>query len=86
VTVRVLRSDGNPAGGVMVTVPRSSVPIPEMALVANAAGVATLHLPSGRFTVEAFTEDGDAGSAELTIEADGVRSVDVEINVGRRQG
>lgn len=70
VTVHVLWSDGRPADGAMVTVPRSTVPVPELALIADAAGRVLLHLPPGRFTVEAFTADGSAGRTEITVEGD----------------
>jgi hypothetical protein len=82
VTVHVLRSDGRPAGGAMVTVPRSTVPVPELALVADATGAATLDLPPGRFTIETFTKDGSRGRTEITVGGDAVFSVEIRIQAG----
>jgi hypothetical protein len=61
----------------MVGVPRSTVPVPELALIADADGVTRLHLPPGRFTVEAFTEDGGKGSVEIAVEEAQPMQVDI---------
>jgi hypothetical protein len=63
----------------MVGVPRSTAPVPELALLADAGGVTRLHLPPGRFTVEAFTEDGGRGSVEIAVRGDEAMQVDVLI-------
>jgi hypothetical protein len=83
VKVRVRRSDGRPAIGAMVSVPRSTAPVPELALVADADGVATFYLPTGRYTVEAFTEDGSSGSAEIAVEG-GSMTLELQVEGGGR--
>jgi hypothetical protein len=80
--VCVTRSDGQPAAGAMVSVPRSSTPVPELALVADSAGVVRIRLPSGRFTLEAFTEDGGSGSTDIVVDDDRPQVVDVRIQGG----
>jgi hypothetical protein len=82
VTVRVKRSDGRPAADAMVSVPRSTVPVPELALVADAAGAVTLRLPPGRFTIEAFTEDGASGSTEVAVESGQPVLVEIQVAGG----
>jgi hypothetical protein len=63
----------------MIGVPRSTVPVPELALVADAGGITRLRLPPGSFTVEAFTADGGRGSVEILVEGDKAMQVDVLI-------
>ena len=81
-TVRVKRSGGRPAAGAMVGVPRSTVPVPELALVADAGGVTRLRLPPGRFTIEAFTQDGGRGSVDIAVEDDRAMQVDLLVEGG----
>jgi hypothetical protein len=66
----------------MVSVPRSTAPVPELALVADVAGAVTLRLPSGRFTIEAFTEDGGRGSAEVAVEDSRPMLAEIQIEGG----
>jgi hypothetical protein len=82
--VRVRRTDGRPAAGAIVGVPRSTVPVPELALVADAGGIARLYLPAGYFTVEAFTQDGAKGCVEVAVAGDEAMHVDVLVEGGER--
>lgn len=84
VTVRVRRSDGRPAVGAMVSVPRSTTPVPELALLTDADGAVTFHLPRGRYTVEAFTEDGGRGSADMAVESGGPMTLELQVEGGGR--
>jgi hypothetical protein len=68
----------------MIGVPRSTVPVPELALIADAGGVMRLRLPPGRFTIEAFTEDGGSGSVEIAVEEARPMQVDVLVEGGGR--
>ena len=77
VTAHVKRSDKSPAAGAMVSVPRSTAPVPEIALIADNAGLVTLRLPPGRFTIEAYTEDGGNGSVDISVGDDRSLQVDV---------
>jgi hypothetical protein len=79
VAVHVMRSDKSPAAGAMVSIPRSTVPVPELALIADSAGTAKLRLPPGRFTIEAFTEDGGKGSVEIAVE--GAKPMEVDLRI-----
>jgi hypothetical protein len=67
VTLRVLRSDGTAAADAMVGVPHSSVPVPEMAFLADGSGTVRLVLPQGQFTVEAYTQNGARGVTEVVV-------------------
>jgi hypothetical protein len=63
--IHVLSAEGRPADGAVVTVVRSSVPFPEIALVADESGTVELHLPPGRFTFRAQGRGGAQGQAEV---------------------
>jgi hypothetical protein len=68
----------------MISVPRSTTPVPELALVADLDGAATFHLPRGRYTVEAFTEDGGSGSADIAVESGGPMTLELKVEGGDR--
>ena len=63
----------------MVGVPRSTAPVPELALIADSAGMVILHLPPGRFTIEAFTEDGGKASAKIAVSGDQAMQVEIMV-------
>jgi hypothetical protein len=53
---------------VFVTVVKSSTPVPENALCAEADGAFEIRLPDGTFTLRAYAEDGQlSGEAEVTL-------------------
>jgi hypothetical protein len=70
VTAHVKCGDGQPAAGALVAVPRSSVPVPELALLADATGLVRFRLPSGCFTIEAYTEGGGKGRIDVAVVGD----------------
>jgi hypothetical protein len=82
ITVRVRRNDGQPAGRAIVSVPRSTTPFPELALVADLNGVVRLSLPSGHYTIEAFTDGGERGSADIAVENGGHTTIKVQVTGG----
>lgn len=83
-TVRIRRSDGQPAVGAIVSIPRSTAPVPELALLADAEGAVTFHLSNGRYTVEAYTEDGGRGSADITVDNGEPITLEVQVEGGGR--
>lgn len=58
---------GAPVPGAIVSIVKSSVPMPEIALVANDGGRVGMRLPSGRFTLRAHGAGG-SGETEVTDE------------------
>jgi hypothetical protein len=58
--------------------------VPELALVADADGAVTFHLPSGRHTVEVFTEDGGRGSVEIAVENGDPMTLELQVEGGGR--
>lgn len=64
--LQVLDPAGRPAAGALVTVVRSSVPFPEIALVADERGEVRLVLPDGEFT---FRCDAAGRTGEATARA-----------------
>jgi hypothetical protein len=81
--VRVHRSDGAPVVGAIVSVARSTTPVPELALLSNKDGLVMFQLSTGRYAVEAFTEDGGKGSIELEVENSEPTIVEILIERGR---
>lgn len=58
-----------PVAGAYVVVVEASVPMPEIALVADVEGGFTLNLPEGTFRLRAES-DGRTGEAEVTVPVD----------------
>ncbi|MGF1465606.1 MAG: carboxypeptidase-like regulatory domain-containing protein [Sandaracinaceae bacterium] len=71
---RVLEASGAPAAGALVAVEWSDVPVPEVALVADADGGFVLFLPAGRFRIAAH-----ARGRRATVEVEAPREEDIEI-------
>jgi carboxypeptidase family protein len=70
-TGRVVDASGAPVPDALVTIPESTVPMPEIALMCDAQGRFSLRLPPGRFT---FRAHGGGGSGDA--EAEGAPSND----------
>jgi hypothetical protein len=58
-----------PVAGAYVVVVEASVPMPEIALVADVQGCFALNLPEGRFRLRAEA-DGRSGEVEVTVPGD----------------
>ncbi len=63
---RVVDVSGNPVAGALVTIVRASVPMPEIAIVADSEGRFSLFLPAGRFTIRAHTATRGWGETEAS--------------------
>jgi hypothetical protein len=53
-----------------------------LALVADLNGVVRLSLPSGHYTIEAFTDGGERGSADIAVENGGHTTIKVQVTGG----
>jgi hypothetical protein len=53
-------------------------------LVADREGIATLQLPRGRYTVQAFTEDGGRCSIDVAVENGGPITLELQVEGGGR--
>lgn len=84
VTLRVLNSDGTAAANAMVAVPFWSVPVPEMAFIADASGTVRLMLPEGQFTVEAYAQNGAHGEADVVVTSDAEITSQIVLAEGKR--
>jgi Carboxypeptidase regulatory-like domain len=62
---RVVDPSGRPVRGARVVVVRSSVPVPEIALVTDADGGFGLALPDGQFTLRAHGAGGATGEVDF---------------------
>ena len=72
----VVNAAGEPVAGAHVVVVEASVPMPEIALVADRKGSFAINLPEGRFRLRAEVTAG-AGEAEATVP--GVEFVRIEV-------
>ena len=75
--LRIVDEAGKPAAGATVAVVRSSVPFPEIALLADDDGVVNLRLPRGTFTFRAHGPGGQTG--EVTVRSPGAGEALVRI-------
>jgi hypothetical protein len=73
---QVVDARGAPVPDALVTIVAGTVPMPEMALMADADGRFTLRLPDGRFTLRAH---GAAGTGEAEVERPRDRQVVIRI-------
>jgi hypothetical protein len=64
----VVDGAGAPVPGAYVVVVEASVPVPEIALVADAQGGFAVNLPEGTFLLRAEA-DGRSGEGEVTVPA-----------------
>jgi hypothetical protein len=76
-TLRIVDEAGNRVAGATVAVVRSSVPFPEIALLADDDGVVDLRLPPGTFTFRAYGPAGQSG--EVTVRSPGAGEALVRI-------
>ena len=63
--ILVLNEDGRPAAQAVVTVLRSTVPFPEIALLTDDAGSVLLQLPPGAFTFRVRAGADAVGEVEV---------------------
>lgn len=75
--LRIVDEAGKPVAGATVAVVRSSVPFPEIALLADDDGVVDLRLPPGTFTFRAYGPAGQSG--EATVQSPGAAEALVRI-------
>jgi hypothetical protein len=73
----IVDAKGNPVTDAGLTVVRSSVPFPEVALVPDERGIVTVFLPEGRFTLRALEPGGR--TAEITVETPAKANENVRI-------
>jgi len=62
---RVVDRHGRAVAGARLAVVESTVPFPEVALIADAEGRVSLALRPGRFTFRAHAPDGQTGEVEV---------------------
>jgi hypothetical protein len=74
---QVVDARGAPVPDALVTIVAGTVPLPEIALMADAEGRFTLRLPDGRFTLRGH---GPAGTGDAEVERP--RDAEVVIAVG----
>lgn len=75
--IRIVDETGRAVPGATVAVVRSSVPFPEIALLADDDGVVELRLPPGTFTFRAHGPAGQSG--EVTVRSPGAGEARVRI-------
>ena len=63
--IRIVDQNGRPVSEATVTVVRSTVPFPEIALIPDADGIVEVQLPQGTFTFEAHGPLGQKGVATV---------------------
>jgi hypothetical protein len=64
--IRIVDQDGRPVSEATVTVVRSTVPFPEIALIPDADGIVEVKLPPGTFTFQAYGPFAQQGEATVT--------------------
>jgi hypothetical protein len=64
--IRIVDQDGRPVSKATVTVIRSTVPFPEIALIPDAYGIVEVQLPPGTFTFQAHGSFAQQGEATVT--------------------
>jgi hypothetical protein len=69
--LRIVDDAGRPVPGATVAVVRSSVPFPEIALLAGDDGIVEVRLPDGSFTFRAHGPGGRSGQVTLSSPAGG---------------
>jgi hypothetical protein len=78
--ILVVDRDRRPVPGALVSVTAGTAPVPEIALVADAAGVVVLPLPEGRFRIAAHAADGRSGVADVDNTGPDGQEVVVELD------
>jgi hypothetical protein len=77
---RIVEADSRPIAAAMLSVVRSSVPFPEIALLSDDQGVVEICLPPGQFTLRAQSPDGRTGEVTMSSPAGSSGVVDVEVS------
>ena len=65
---QILDDQDRPVSGALVTVVSGTVPVPEIALVADNEGRVKFRLPDGRYRLRAVSAKGQSGEGDLTGE------------------
>ena len=76
---RIVDTAGNPVVDGILSVVGSSVPFPEIALLADERGMVEVQLPTGRFTVRAQADSGRVGDVTVVSPASGESVVEIEV-------
>lgn len=76
----VVDAHGEPVAEATIVIIESSVPMPEIALLADEDGRFVVRLPRGQFTLRAHNWEGESGEAALEIGEEGTEFV---IVIGR---
>jgi hypothetical protein len=63
---RVLDAEGRPVPGALVTVVSGTVPVPEIALIADNEGRVRLRLADGHYRLRAISPTGQSGEGEVS--------------------
>lgn len=66
ITGRITDAQANPIAGARITIPKSSVSIPEIAYLSNAEGMYTLSVPPGEFTLMVFADEFQAAEKMIS--------------------
>jgi len=77
---RVTNVQGMAVSGAIIVIVAGSVPVPEVALLADTEGRFSLRLPRGRFTLAAHDPAGGTGEAEVEVST---KAVEILITVKR---
>jgi len=77
----VVDAAGEPVPGATIAIVESSVPMPEIALLADENGRFVLRLPPGRFVLRAHGPGGTIGETAFESQA-GVEEILIEISPG----
>ena len=73
--LRIIDEENRPVRGAQVSVVRSSVPFPEVAIIADDDGIVHLDLPRGEFTFRAYASGGRQGEASVTTPVDDITAI-----------
>ena len=81
---RVVRmKDGQPIQDATITVVSGAGPAPDIAPLSNQSGLFSLDgLPVGRWSFRAIAPDGQSGEAAVTVTADVVANVTIQVRSG----
>jgi hypothetical protein len=84
ITIRVMDADGSPVEEASVVVASSSVPFPEIALLADSTGNVRMFLPAGRFGIEAHGPKGGQGTIDIEVSASETHPKEFELRLRPR--
>lgn len=66
ITGRITDAQANPIAGARITIPKSSVSIPEIAYLSNDKGMYSLSVPPGEFTLMVFADGYQAAEKKIS--------------------